>query len=87
MQSAAVEARGWRRQLWGVVVRSRPGSTPFLIGGGWHPDLQMPRYHAEPSRAVLFRTRGARLVPRAAQLVRAAVGRVPGLAIYAGAGA
>jgi hypothetical protein len=50
--------RGWRRRLWGVAFTGaiKP-AAPSLIGGGWHPDLQFPRYHGEPSRALLFRTR------------------------------
>lgn len=45
----------WDRKLWGVEFSD--GKDRFLIGTAWHNSTWMPRYSAEPTRALLFNTR------------------------------
>lgn len=52
--------RRWNRLLWGVVFSSGPADRePMLIGGLWAADLGGEPYAGEPTRALLFTTRGA----------------------------
>lgn len=47
----------WKRDLWGVEMRSRKDRPePILIGQAWHAVVP-PEYAGEPPRCLLFWTR------------------------------
>ena len=47
----------WERDLWAVEMHSASGRPePILLGDAWHA-ITAPKYHGEPSRCLLFRTR------------------------------
>jgi len=48
--------RAWDRRLWGVEFESKL-IPPLLLGGGWCAPTP-EHYSGEPSRALLFTTRG-----------------------------